>query len=150
MSEISLPVGDDLGVSWNDNGTWSLAGSLTPGNSALRVLTATVDGALLMLASVRPQGADAHDEEKVTALLLENGGKRTEFDEVLLSTQYDSAGSVRRVGLELYPEGDDYPSRGAGDTIELGRGPEGDHSIAKLDFRFDGRRGTAVYEIIHA
>lgn len=150
MSEVSLPVGDGLGVSWNDDGTWSLTGSLAPGHSALRVLTATLNGALLILASARPQEADAHDEEKVAALLLENGGKRTEYDEVLLSTQYDSAGSVSRVGLELYPEGDDYPSRGAGDTIELGRGPEGDHSIATLDFRLDGRRGTAIYEIVHA
>jgi hypothetical protein len=149
VSDVSLALGEDLTVAWQDlgEGGWALDGALAPSHSALRVLTAKLEDGVLVLASARPANADAHDAEVSAAQLIE-GDKRTDFGEILLSTQYDKAGSVRRVGLELYPEDDDYPSRGAGDVVELSRGSEDGHEIATLEFRLGGRRGTALYEII--
>ncbi|HYH60603.1 MAG TPA: hypothetical protein VD766_01935 [Solirubrobacterales bacterium] len=129
---------------------WALEGSLTPAHSALRVLSgATSDGSILLLAAARPAAADAHDAELIGAVVVE-GGNAVAMDEVLLSTEYAGDGTIRRITLELYREGDDYPIRGAGDAKSTGTEErEGHHTeSATLHFRLDGSEGAALYEIV--
>jgi len=130
---------------------WALEGSLTPDHSALRVLSgATADGSILLLAAARPAAADAHDAERIGAILVEAGGNVVAMDEVLLSTEYAGDGAVRRITLELYREGDDYPLRGAGDAESTGTEEREGHraETATLRFRLDGSEGAALYEIV--
>lgn len=162
--ELSLTPAQGLRVAW-DRATvaalptadgepeagWRLEGSLDPGFSTLRVVSgATAEGSLLLLCAARPSGAAHHDEESVAALLVGPDGEVQIFDEPLLSTEYAADGSIRRLGLELYKPGDDYPVRGAGDAIHTSS-HEGDgerRRVAQLSFRLDGSEGVALYEII--
>lgn len=132
---------------------WTLEGALAPAYSALRVLAGrTSEGSILLLAAVRPTDADAHGEEPIGATLIEPDGNITAMDEVLLSTEYAKDGTVRRITLELYREGDDYPIRGAGDTSSASARSQDDlrTESATLRFRLDGNEGLALYEIVHA
>ena len=130
---------------------WRLDGSLTPGFSALRVVSgATADGSVLLLAAARPAAAASHDEEQVAALVAGPDAGAEPIEEALVSTEYAADGSIRRIGLELYKPGDDYPMRGAGDAVRTslaGTGAER-HDISVLDFRLGGSRGVALYEIV--
>ena len=150
MSDARLELGPDLSVSWEADG-WSLEGSLEPAWSALRVLTGELgDGARVLLAGARPSGATAHDEETVRAVIVRPSGETEEIYEVLLSTEYAADGSVRRVGMELYPEGEDYPHRAAADTREARRGEEGDRrtEVAEMELRMNGVAGRATHELL--
>jgi len=132
---------------------WTLEGSLAPAHTALRALAGrSADGSMLLLAAVRPAEAEAHGEEPIGATLIEPSGTVTAMDEALLSTEYSGDGAVRRITLELYREGDDYPIRGAGDTLSASaREDDGLRTeSATLHFRLDGHEGVALYEIVHA
>jgi len=161
---LTLELAEGLSLSWDPEAarayaesgetserTWRLDGSLEPAHSAIRVLSAATDeGAALILAAARPEGADGHGAEAVTAILLGSKGEVTHFEEALISTQYAKDGSVRRIGLELYEAGEDYPLRGAGDSTSTSVADEGDlrNERAELRFRLDGCDGVAVYEIL--
>ena len=150
MSDARLDLAPDLSVSWETEG-WSLEGSLEPDWSALRVLTGQLsDGARVLLAAARPSGARAHDEEIVRAVVLRPSGETEEIAEILLSTEYAADGSVRRVGMELYPEGEDYPHRAAADTREARRAAEGGRrtEVAEMELRMNGVVGRATHEIL--
>ena len=161
--ELRLTPAEGLTVAWDraavaalagtDGGgaPWRLEGELQPRFSALRVISgATRDGALLFLCAARPAEARNHDEELVSALVVSPEGERHEIEEALVSTEYAADGSIRRLGLELYKEGDDYPVRGAGDATSTPGAGEGGRAVAELDFRLDGSAGTARYEILRA
>ena len=110
------------------------------------------DGSILLLAALRPVEADAHGDELAGAVLIEPDGNIAAMDEVLLSTEYAGDGAIRRVTLELYREGDDYPLRGAGDAASAGAEEREGRRVenATLRFRLDGSEGAALYEIVHA
>lgn len=131
---------------------WRIEGELEPRHSALRVLAAALaDGSLLVLAAARPADASDHEAESVRALVVGAGGEREEIEEALVSTEYGADGRIRRVGLELYRPDEDYPLRAAGDATaseRLAGARPGDRSL--LDFRLEGRRGRAAYEIVRA
>lgn len=161
MSELRLDPAPGIAVRWSDDaldalrrdgdspGGWRLDGSLAPEHSALRILTAALeDGTALLVAAVRPAGGAAHDAEHVAAMLVGPEAEPERLAEVLLSTEYAAGGAVRRVGLELYRAGEDYPLRAAGDARVTGRD---DDTVdrATLGFRLDGRAGNAVYEVVH-
>ena len=55
----------------------------------------------------RPGGAGDHAAEEVRAALAEPSGEQTNFEEALLSTEFDADGRHRRATLELTPAGDD-------------------------------------------
>jgi hypothetical protein len=162
--ELRLSPAEGLTVAWDraavaalakpDGGDapWRLEGELSPRFGALRVISgATRDGALLVLCAARPERASNHDEELVTAIVVTPEGEAQQIEEALVSTQYAADGSIRRLGLELYKAGDDYPVRGAGDaTSATPASGEGGSDVAELDFRLDGSAGTARYEILHA
>lgn len=109
-----------------------------------------------VLSAVRPDGARGHDEEAISAFVVESAGEGLagaigEVAEPRLSTLYDSAGHQRRASAELWPAGEDaYPRRLAGSivcgtSIELGR--------LTLDAAFfawtmDGREGVGRYDVL--
>ena len=162
--ELSLTPAEGLRVVWDraavaaladpgdePNAGWRLEGSLEPGFTALRVVSgATADGFLLVLCAARPAGAAHHDEESVAAIVAEPEGELVPISEALVSTEYTPDGAIRRLGLELYKEGDSYPLRGAGDATDASRSElDGERrESARLSFRLDGSEGAAVYEIV--
>jgi hypothetical protein len=162
--ELSLTPAEGLRVVWDrtalaaladpgdePNPGWRLEGSLEPAFTALRVVSgATADGSLLVLCAARPQGAAHHDEESVAAIVADPEGDLSPISEALVSTEYAPDGAIRRLGLELYREGDDYPLRGAGDATKA-TWSEADgerRDSAQLNFRLDGSEGAALYEIV--
>ena len=99
-----------------------------------------------------PQAAAHHDEEAVAAVLVSPEGEPEAIEEALVSTEYAADGAIRRLGLELYKEGDDYPVRGAGDATDTGAaeadGERRDAGRARLPPRRRARE-RALYEIVH-
>jgi hypothetical protein len=147
LGEGEEPAGDDAALPG-----WSLDGSLD-GFSALRVVTASArDGQTVCLCAVRPAGAEHHDEEAVVAAVVGADGTTGTIEEALVSTEYGADGSIRRLGLELYKAGEDYPMRAAGDTAAASSSTDdrGRRDRAEMRFRIDGSEGTAIYEIVHA
>ncbi len=132
---------------------WRIEGELDAGHSALRVLTAaTTKGALLLLAGARPAESEGHDGENPQAVVISRSGDVRMIEEALVSTQYTASGSIERVGLELYAEGDDYPLRGAGDATRTSATDEGSlrREQAWLNFRLDGDPGIAILDLVYA
>lgn len=122
------------------------------------------DGGLVAISGVRPPGAEAHGDERIVAVLAEpprsdeesageeGPAREIRFEEVLLSTEYDSDGRQRRATLELWPPGESGKAavRGAG-TIVCGTTLEVDG--ARIDTAFfrwsiEGRPGLGRYEIV--
>ncbi len=107
------------------------------------------------LAAVRPAGAEGHDEEAVSAFLVESPGETegavVAVGEPRLSTLYDAAGRQRRASAELWPDAEDaYPRRLAGSvvcgtSIELGR-----LALDAAFFRWsmEGRSGVGRYDVL--
>jgi len=112
----------------------------------------------IALRTVRPAGAPGHEDEAVSAVLLETDpadpdatAKPNAVAVPRLSSTYDDAGHQRRAGLELWVgEEDQVPRRAGGralcgTTLELGR-------IA-LDAAFfawtmEGRAGVGRYDAL--
>ncbi len=159
--QVKLAPAEGISVEWDTDAVraladddsrqqpaWRLDGALAPEFSALRVVSgATSDGTLLLLCAARPEAAAHHDEDAVAAVLISPEGAPEAVEEALVSIEYAADGGIRRLGLELYKEGDDYPVRGAGDAT----GAEADgerRDVAELAFRLDGSAGAALYEIV--
>ncbi len=112
----------------------------------------------IALRTVRPVGADGHDDEAVSAVLVDAdpadpdaGPEARPVAEPRLSTTYDGEGHQRRAGLELWVDEDDQLPRRAGGralcgtTLELGR--------LRLDsaffaWRMEGRAGVGRYDVL--
>jgi len=108
------------------------------------------DGGLLALTSSLPQGAAAHGDEEVTAVLCDPEGAPLAFEEALLSTEYGEDGVQRRATLELWPDVEDMrPVRGAGSLISSVRvrRQEQDAQIAFFRWSVEGREGLGTYEV---
>ena len=117
---------------------------------ALRSVSAIVDEehALLALAR-RPRGALGHGEERVGAVLIDEG-RLLEVDEARLSTVYDGDGRQRSAGLELWLHGEEYPRRGSGVVVAGSSLPleEVEVHAAVFRWRFDGRDAIGAYELM--
>ncbi len=117
---------------------------------SLRTISALADEehALVALAR-RPRGATGHDEERVTARLLDDG-RLLDVETARISTVYDGGGRQRSAGLELWIPGEEYPRRGsglvlAGSSLDL----EGLQVHAAIfRWRLDGRDATGAYELM--
>jgi hypothetical protein len=117
----------------------------------LRALTAVMeDGSLLVVASARPLGAAGHGEEATSAVLLDAEESLTRFEEPLLSTEYDAAGTHRRAGVELWAPDDATALRGAGTRIGDTTAGAGGLETAFLRFTLNGAPRTARYDLLRA
>ena len=110
------------------------------------------DGGLLALTSTMPAGGREHGDEEVAAVLSDPDGAPLTFEEALLSTEYGEDGVQRRATLELWPETDELPLRGAGTMINsVGVRRQGiDSEIAFFRWSVEGREGLGTYEVSRA
>src|SRR5690348_8495620 len=101
------------------------------------------DGGLLALTSTMPAGGREHGDEEVAAVLSDPDGAPLTFEEALLSTEYGEDGVQRRATLELWPETDELPLRGAGTLINsVSVRRQGiDSEIAFFRWSVEGREG---------
>ena len=107
------------------------------------------DGGLISLAGVRATGSDGHGEEEIAAAISHPGGY-VEFNDVLLSTEYDGAGRHRRATLELWPASDEIAGlHGAGNVVAGCTAKVDGATINTALFRWslDGHLGMGRYEI---
>jgi hypothetical protein len=104
----------------------------------------------VVLSSLRPAGAAAHDEEAVWAARVEQGEPHPVADP-RISTTYDGDGHQRRVGLELWVSDEDgYPYRAAGEVL---CGSSLDLGALRLDLAFmrwhaEGAEGVGRYDVL--
>lgn len=107
------------------------------------------DGGLICLAAASPGGSGGHGSEETIAAITHPGGY-IEFDEVLLSTEYDEADRQRRATLELWPATEDVSAlHGAGSVVTGCTARINDAVINTALFRWslDGHLGLGRYEI---
>jgi hypothetical protein len=118
------------------------------GNDLVRHLALPLadDGELICVAR-RQTGATEHGDEEMGAWRLSAEEETVgEFEEVLLSTQYDRKGRPTRVGLELWPRGDELGAmRPAG--VAIGAVETERCSLALLDTSSEGYKGIGSYLI---
>lgn len=106
------------------------------------------DGGLICLAAAAPVGTTRHSDEESIAAIAHPGGY-VEFEEVLLSTEYDGSGRQRRATLELWPASDEIAVlHGAGTVITGCTAKVGGRQINTALFRWslDGHLGMGRYE----
>jgi hypothetical protein len=102
------------------------------------------------LTAVRPAKAKHHDDEAVTAFLIDGGEPHAIFDP-RLSTTYDTTLRQRRAGLELWVTEDGGHARRAagevlcGTTLDLG---DLRLNSAFFRWRMEGREGTGRYDVL--
>jgi hypothetical protein len=115
----------------------------------LRVISVGVDdGTVLGVASLRPAGAAGHGDEVTRAVLARPDSDPVAVDEALVSTEYDSAGLIRRLGAELWTGSEAGPLRLAADRSSEPAAGDGDPgAVTELSARLDGAEGRAIYEI---
>lgn len=107
------------------------------------------DGGLICLATASPGPGVPHGQEEASAAISHPGGY-IDFDEVLLSTEYDSAGRHIRATLELWPASDEISNlHGAGRVVTGCSARVGAHAIntALFSWSLDGHLGMGRYEI---
>jgi hypothetical protein len=129
-----------------DTPLWEMEGTPPPG-TILRVLSAAFeDGRALVVAGLRPVEAE-HDAERLGALVIEPDGDPEEVAETLISTEYDSDGLPRRLGLEVQRTGEAFPLRVAADRESLGDAVDG-RSVVGLRLGLGGIAGRGLLETI--
>jgi hypothetical protein len=89
------------------------ADPLAGGGRFRHLAVEAAEGSLILLCSRAEPGAENHGEEESAAWLLDREGGVSPFDEALLSTQYRDDGGPTRIGLELWPPGEDQGVRAA-------------------------------------
>lgn len=107
------------------------------------------DGGLICVSSVAVAGHTDHGLEETVAAITHPGGY-IEFEEVLLSTEYDSAGRQRRATVELWPASDEVAAlHGAGSVVSGCTARIGSAVVNTALFRWslDGHLGLGRYEI---
>lgn len=118
--------------------------------SLTRDLTVVLsDGGLICVAAVRDTAAGVHGDEETVAAITHPGGY-IEFEQALISTEYDGTGRQRRATLELWPESDEIAAlHGAGSVISGCTAKVGSARINTALFRWslDGHSGLGRYEI---
>src|SRR5262245_31355581 len=106
------------------------------------------EGSLLIAWARGEQGIDGHGEERVEAWRLDGEGGSSAFGESLISTQYDGDGSPTRIGLELWPQGEEQTLRAAATRpagSRLGGSEDGEISAALFRCHTDEAEGLGSY-----
>ena len=129
---------------------WELTGTLDwERTDSLRLIVGAAGDQGLALAVARPAGAPDHSADLVAVALIGPEGTDS-AEEALLSTEYDPAGRMRRLGVEVWLEG------GAGKRIAADRAGEPAEANAQglrreatpLAVRFDGESGSGLHELL--
>ena len=110
------------------------------------------DGSLMLVLALGLPGAEGHGDEETEAWTLDAEGSATAFGEALLSTQYDGAGSPTRLGLELWPQGEEQTVRAAATRPSATRIGGTDDGLSAALFRThtDGTEGIGSYLVWRA
>ncbi len=157
------PQGEELRFDWSpaslerldasaDDPPWTLGGELDWDEvDSVRVFSGRLEDGAIAVAALRPAGTAGHGEEAIAGVLVNDAGVER-LDEVLLSTELDGEGKVRRVGLELYRADGSIPLRIAGDatgssTTESGRVTR---TTTALELRAAGATGAGRLEVLTA
>jgi hypothetical protein len=109
------------------------------------------EGSLLLVCARGEPGAAEHGEEEVAAWLLDSEGGSSGFEEALLSTQYRNGDGPTRVGLELWPQGEDQSVRAAAMRAagtRLGGSENEKVSAVLLRCSTEGTEGPGSYLIV--
>jgi hypothetical protein len=131
---------------------WSLAGELDWDEvEAVRVFTGRLEDGAVAIAAIRPKGAAGHGEEAVAGALVNDDGVER-LDEVLLSTELDGEGAIRRIGLELYRTSGSMPLRIAGDAVASRATRDGGvaRESTAFELRAAGASGAGRLEVLTA
>jgi hypothetical protein len=103
------------------------------------------------VVSARPAGSAGHGDELQGAFLVTGFDKPVPFEEVRISTVFTSDHLPGKAGVELFMEGDEYPSRVSGEAL-CGTSVElGEEAVSLSFFRWsiDGREALGAYESVH-
>jgi hypothetical protein len=119
----------------------------------LRLLAAAfADGSAAAVVAIRPAGAEGHDADSLSAVLVDAGRNVGDVHDLLFSTERDDDGLVRRIGLEIWTSDEPPPRRLAADRNQTSTddadGVERERVL--MDARLDGESGTALLEILRA
>lgn len=130
---------------------WRLDGELDWSQfESLRVISLAIGDDTLALTALRPAGSEGHDTDAVAAARLRPEEPVEVADEALFSLEYDSEGSLRRIGIELWT-GEGGPLRIAADrsgAAEVGELDGGRRESTPLVARLDGRDGPGVHDLV--
>lgn len=131
---------------------------VAPGKLLRNIVICLEDGSLLAIFAAREHREDEHGQESIAAALANVSGAVTEFEKVLLSTEYGPDGRQRRATLELWPAAEPggsfngAPLRGAGRAVAAAdlALPGADSRLAFFEWSIAGSPAIGRYEIIHA
>jgi hypothetical protein len=130
--------------------TWTVTANCDWGSiESLRVITASFGDTAMAIAIARPTGAAGSDADRVAAIRLTPAGSER-AEQALVSTEYDSGGAVRRIGVELWPESG-VASRVAADRsgeLVAGAADGLRREVTPMAFRLDGEAGTGLHELV--
>ncbi len=118
---------------------------------SLRLLAAGFkDGSVAAVVAMRPHGSSGHDSDQVSAVFAEGGDAVSDPHEVLLSTETDAEGRVRRVGVEVWTSEEPPPHRLAADRAESSTSEADgvERESVRMDARLDGETGAALFEVL--
>jgi hypothetical protein len=159
--EFESPEGEALRFDWPADALaridaratevpWSLSGELDWDKvAAVRVFSGSVEDGGLAIAAIRPANAAGHGQEAIAGVLVNDDGVER-LDEILLSTELDGEGAVRRIGLELYRADSSIPLRIAGDATGSEATQDGavTRTSTAFELRAAGATGTGRLEIL--
>ena len=162
--QFEAPTGDRLDFEWwpgafdkldtsapPSEPVWTLGGELDWDQIAtVRVVTARLgDGRLLAVAALRPAGAEGHGDELVAAA-IGDGESFSQLEGTLLSTEYGPDGLPRRIGLELFPDGEGLALRVAGDVAVVATSLAGgvQRVAAALVTRSPDGEGAGAFDVL--
>jgi hypothetical protein len=159
--EFGSPEGQALRFDWRTDALerldpsaaevpWALSGELDWDEvEAVRVFSGRLEDGAIAIAAIRPAGAAGHGEEAIAGVLLGDGGAER-LEEVLLSTELDGDGIVRRIGLELYRTDGSMPLRIAGDATGAETTQDGGlvRASTAFELRAAGATGDGRLEVL--
>jgi hypothetical protein len=160
--EIELPSG--LIVAWHQaspqapgeepDAHWGLRDGVDwDAFESLQVISGAFGQDAVLVASLHPRRSPGHDADVIGAVRVRGGDDpgTEQADETLLSLEYDGAGELRRVGIELWmAEGP--PLRVAADRSGArATHDEGDGSLREstpLAVRSEGQSGAGRHDLV--
>lgn len=151
---VELPGG--VSVHWepSESGVpaWHLNGDVDwDVYQSLQVISAGIEGDTLMLAALRPSGAEGHDSDLVAVGFTRAGDEeQAVVENALLSVEHGPDGGTRRLGIELW--------LGDGTSLRVAANRESEGDVAEdggarrqstpLSVRLEGREGHGVHDLV--